>query len=288
MGKKKLWLIIAGLAAVNLVTVLFLFTGMAGGRETVAEVGGEPIRKQELLEELEVRYGDETLKDLVDREVIKETADKYGIHVPENEVERELTMYKAMYAVPGLNGNELEQQVRQNILLEELAARDAVIPEKDMKKFYKENKKMFDIPESYHLSQIIHKTRKEAEQTVDELKGGSGFPALALERSEDEFSAAQGGDIGFVNSQDGRTNKAVMKEAKRMKLETWSDPVKIKNGYAVIYLHEKIKGKKYTFKEAKSQIRRKLALEELDAPISARRFWGEAKAELLYDSSERN
>ncbi|MEH7886629.1 peptidyl-prolyl cis-trans isomerase [Bacillus sp. JJ1609] len=293
MEKKQLWYVIAGLAMLNVITlVLLLFKPafLEGNKETVAEIGNKTISRQEWLTELEERYGEETLRDLVDQEVVRQMADDYKIKVSDKAIERELNIYKAMYSSAEnepKSEDKWKQQIKYSLLLEELLTKDVKVTEDDMKAFYEQNKSLFDLPASYHLSQIVVETKKEADAAVKELKDGSSFDALAMERSIDEFSANQGGDIGFINEEDERVDPQVVEAAKTLKPEKWTGPVKLENGYAIVYLHEKLEGKKYDFKEVKNQIRRQMALEQMDIPVSARAFWNEAEVSWFYGDSEK-
>jgi foldase protein PrsA len=293
LEKKQLWYVIAGLAMLNVITlVLLLFKPafLEGNKETVAEIGKETISRQEWLTELEERYGEETLRDLVDQEVVRQMAADYEIKISDKAIERELNIYKAMYSSAGNEPKSEEKwrrQIKYSLLLEELLTKDVKISEEDMKKFYEQNKSLFEIPASYHLSQIVVKTKKEADSAVKELKGGSSFEALAMERSIDEFSANQGGDIGFINEEDEQVAPLVIDAAKSLKPENWTGPVELENGYAIIYLHEKLEGKKYGFNEVKNQIRRQMALEQMDIPVSARAFWNEAEVSWFYGETQK-
>jgi foldase protein PrsA len=293
LEKKQLRYIIAGLAILNAITLIMLLAKPAileGNKESVAEIGKESITRQEWLTELEERYGQETLRDLIDQEVVRQMADEYGIEISDKAVERELTIYKAMYSSPGNEPKSEEkwkQQIKYSLLLEELLTKDVKVSEKDMKSFYEQNKSLFDIPASYHLSQIVVETQQEAESAVKELKEGSSFAALAMERSIDEFSANEGGDIGFVAEEDELISPAVIEAAKSLESEEWTGPVKVDNGYAIVYLHEKLAGEKYSFKEVKNQIRRQIALEQMDIPVSARAFWNDAEVSWFYGENSK-
>jgi foldase protein PrsA len=289
--KKQLRYIIAGLAILNAITLVMLIAKPAileGNKETVAEVGKESITRQEWLTELEERYGQETLRDLIDQKVVKQMAEEYEITLSDKAVERELTIYKAMYSSAGNEPKTEEkwkQQIKYSLLLEELLTKDVKVSEEDMKSFYEQNNSLFDIPASYHLSQIVVETKKEADAAVKELKDGSSFAALAMERSIDEFSANEGGDIGFVTEEDELVSPEVVDAAKSLKSGEWTGPVKVENGYAIVYLHEKLAGKKYGYSEVKNQIRRQIALEQMDIPVSARAFWNDADVSWFYGDS---
>ncbi|MFT9600976.1 peptidyl-prolyl cis-trans isomerase [Mesobacillus sp.] len=293
MEKKQLWYIIAGLAILNAITLVMLVAKPAileGNKETVAEIGKESITRQEWLNELEERYGQETLRDLIDQEVVSQMAEEYDIKLSDKAVERELTIYKAMYSSAGNEPKTEEkwkQQIKYSLLLEEILTKDVKVSEEDMKSFYEQNNSLFDIPASYHLSQIIVETKKEADEAVKELKDGSSFTALAMERSIDEFSANEGGDIGFVTEEDELVSPEVVHAAKSLKSGEWTGPVKVENGYAIVFLHEKLEGKKYAYSDVKNQIRRQIALEQMDIPVSARAFWNDAEVSWFYGDKEK-
>src|SRR5690606_1952784 len=123
---------------------------------------------------------------------------------------------------------------------------------------------------SYHISKIIVKTKEEAEQTFKELEQGSSFAVLAMERSIDEFTANLGGDAGYVNDNNERYSDEFMDAIKKLKQGKWSKPIKLEDGYAIVMLHEYVEGKEYAFKEVKDQLRRQIALEQMETPVSAR------------------
>ena len=207
---------------------------------------------------------------------------KNNITLTEKEIERELTLLKTTSYLPNLNDDQLRQQIKYSLLLEEIFTKDAAVSEKEMKKYYNSNKSQFAIPTSYHISQIIVPTKKEADQTIKELKLGSSFSVLAMERSIDEFSANQGGNIGYVSEEDERISINVLEELKGLNEGKWTQPFKTEEGYCIFLLHEKVPEKKYSYKEVKNQIRRQLALEQMDMPVTADIFWDEVNVEWFY------
>jgi foldase protein PrsA len=295
---KQLWLVIAGLILLNCITVAFFLTKAKGANgagitgETVATVGDRKITRQEWLSELELRYGQDVLKDMIDQKVIGQMADKYNIKISDQTVDREMKMNQAMYS-SNRNGQNTSQkkwkeQIKYNLLLEEILTKDVVVPEKEARKYYERNKDLFNVPDSYHLSHILVKTKAEAKKTEKELAGGSSFKALAMERSIDEFSANQGGDIGYLNEEDERYPAKYLNEAKKLKKGHWSSSIKTDDGYAIIYLQEKIKGQSYTYKEVKDQIKRQIALEQMKEPATAKTFWDEAKVDWFYGEQKKD
>jgi foldase protein PrsA len=290
LKNNQLWMIIVGLFLLNCLTVAF-FLGQPKTfltEEVVAHIGEESVTRQEWLNEMEARYGQIVLKDLIDQKVIEQLADKYEIKISDQAIEHELRLIQTMYGtseqMKGSDEEKWKEQIRNSLLLEEILTKDVIVTEKEMTDYYNKNKNLFDVPTSYRLSHIIVKTKKEAQNAVKELEQGSSFSALAMERSIEEFSANQGGDIGYISEEDDRYPPEYMNIAKKLKKGEWSEPIEVKNGYAIVLLQQKLDGKKYTFDQVKGQIRRQIALEQMDTPVSATAFWNELEVDWFYDN----
>lgn len=277
---------------VNCLTIAFFLAkgntanGAGLKKDVVATVGKKEILRQDWLNELEARYGKDVLKDLIDQKVIKEMAKKYKITVSNQDVEREFRMIQTTYRSSSEKRQEDEkrwkEQIRNSLLLEEILTKDVAVSEQERKNYFNQNKDLFDIPSAFHLSQIIVKTEAEAEKSLKELSQGSSFSTMAMERSIDEFSANDGGDIGYITEDDDRYPLDYVLTAKTLKAGEWSKPVKVEQGYAIIKLEGKIKGESYSYQEVKEEIRRQIALEQMKVPASARTFWDEAKVSWFY------
>lgn len=289
-------MVIAGLIILNCLTVSFFLSkanetsGALINDEAVATVGKITISRQDWLNELEARYGKDVLKELVDQKVIEEMAAKYKIKISDQEVEREFRMLQTTYNSPNQKGQANEkkwkEQIRSSLLLEELLTKDVAVSNKEMKSYYDKNISFFHIPTAYHLSHLVVKTKKEAEKASKELAQGSSFSALAMERSIEEFSANEGGDIGYINEEDERYPAEYTQAAKKLKKGSYSGPIKVEQGYALIKLEGKINGKKYSFEDVKEEIRRQIALEQMKTPASATTYWDEAKVKWFYGNDK--
>ena len=298
LGKKQLWMVIAGLIMLNCLTIAFFLTrtNVAGGEaandEAVATVGKKSILRQEWLNELESRYGKVVLKEMIDQKVVEEMAAKYKIKVSDQDVEREFRMLQTTYNSFNSKNNQNEkkwkEQIRNTLLLEELLTKDVKVSNKELKSYYDKNKNLFNVPPAYHLSHIIVKTKKEAEKAAKELANGSSFSTLAMERSIEEFSANEGGDIGYISEEDERYPKQYIETAKQLKKGAYSKPLKVKEGYVILRLEGKINGKKYPYNDVKESIRRQIALEQMKSPASAATFWDEAKVEWFYGNNKKS
>ncbi len=289
---------IAALILLNCLTLIFFLAkvkeinGTNVSEEVVASVGKSDITRQQWLNELEARYGKDVLKDMIDQKVIKEMAAKYNIKVSEKDVEREYRILQTTYSTPSENKKTSEkkwkQHIRISLLQEEILTKDVKVSEKEMKAYFEENKELFTIPDAFHVSHIIVKSSDEAERAIQELEQGSSFSALAMERSIEEFSANEGGDIGYLIEGEERYPSEYLTTVKKLKEGLWSDPIQVEQGFAIVKLEGKIKGKKYSYKDVKQQIRREIALEQMKSPASASTFWEEVKVDWFYGNKEAN
>ena len=242
------------------------------------------------MNELEKRYGKEVLEDMVDEEVVKQAAKKYKVTVSKKELEQELNMLKAMYGTSGQSANKSTDQWRKeiasNLLLEKLLTKDASVSESEMKAYYEKNEETYRIPVTYHLSHIVTNSESDAKQILKELKNGATFSVLAMEKSLDEFTANQGGDMGYISEGNEQADEEYLSTLKDLEPGHWSEPVQTADGWAVLFLHEKIEGKQYTYDEVKEQIRRQVALEQIQSSVSGKMFWDQFDVEWFYGTKE--
>lgn len=68
----------------------------------------------------------------------------------------------------------------------------------DLKKTYEEVKKQYD-PNEIKVRHILVKTEQEAKDIIKSLNAGGDFAPIAKEKSLDQGTAAQGGEIPFTN-----------------------------------------------------------------------------------------
>lgn len=300
MKKKQLVYIVIALILTNCLTIAYFLTELKSEKvmsplthedtkEVVAKIGNDQITRETWLYEIEQAYGKEVLEALINEKVTEKLKEKYDIKVNPIEVERELRMIKMMYAgtINGevVNEEEWKKQIENNIVIEEIITKDVAIDEEEMKKYYEDNKVFYDIPDAYHLSHIVVKSLEEAEQVGRELAEGSNYKTLALEWSIDPLTASLGGDIGFIAEGDSQFPEQYIETAQQLKPNEWSGPVQTNEGYAILLLHEHVEGVTYTYDEMKNQIRRQIALKQLDAPMTIQSFWDEIGVEWFYGNA---
>ncbi|OLS34127.1 peptidyl-prolyl cis-trans isomerase [Bacillus sp. MRMR6] len=296
MRRKQLWLMIAALITLNCLTVAYFLSkenelaNFAVTEDVVATVGKGKISRQEWLNELETRYGKDVLKDMIDQKVVLEMAMKYKIEISEEDIEREYrllqTRYSSFNELKSISENRWKEQIRNSLLKEEILTKDVVVSDKELKAYYEKNKELFNIPTTFHLSHLIVKTKSEAETALKELSEGSSFAVLAMERSIEEFSANEGGDIGYLVEEDERYPAEYIQAVKKLADGEWSGPIKVEQGYAIILLEGKIKGKDYSFEEVKQPIRRQIAIEQMKTSATTEVFWEEVKVDWFYGTKK--
>ncbi|KAF1339444.1 peptidyl-prolyl cis-trans isomerase [Bacillus subtilis] len=291
MKSRTIWTIILGALLVCCIAVAYTLTksqaGASSSGESIATIGGKSVTREEWLKEMEDQYGKSTLEDMINVRVVQQLAKKNNLKVSKSEVDREFLLIKAVnnsfYEDEHTTEKEWKDQIRYNILLEELLTRDIDISNKELKSFYNKNKELYQFDDSYRIRHIVVKDEEEAREVLKELKGGSSFEAVAAERSTDRYTSPYGGDLGFVTEASDNIPSAYIEEAKTLKEDEWSqEPIKVSNGYAIIQLKEKLKARTFSFDEVKDQIRRQIAMDQLGDKATVKTLWKEADVSWFY------
>jgi foldase protein PrsA len=292
-------LIAAVLLLVTNIVTLFLWLkpdaspsmgGMKAGNEVVATVGGDSVTREDWLYSLEQKYGEQELKQMINQKVIEKVAKKYDISVSDKEVNQEYDLIRSVYNSFDEEYTEDEEtvkaQIKTDLLLEELLTKDVEISEEEMKSFYEQNEEMYSIPKMYNLKQIKVSDKAQAGQVVKELEEGSNFDVLAMERSIDVQSAHLGGEIGYIPADGELLSPEAVKELDSLKEGQWSQPVKSGSDYVIYLLEDIMKERNYSYDDVKSQIRRQLAIEQVETPLLPESFWDEAGVEWFYGTEQ--
>ncbi|MGG1248970.1 peptidyl-prolyl cis-trans isomerase [Bacillus spizizenii] len=291
MKSRTIWTIILGALLVCCISVAYTLTksqaGASPSGESIATIGGKSVTREEWLKEMEDRYGKSTLEDMINVRVVEQLAKKNNLKVSKNEIDREFLLIKAVnnsfYEDEHTTEKEWKDQIRYNILLEELLTRDIDIPSKELKSFYDKNKELYQFDDSYRIRHIVVKDEEEARKVLKELKGGSSFEAVAAERSTDRYTSPYGGDLGFVTEASDNIPSSYIEEAQTLKEDEWSDePIKVSNGFAVIQLKEKLKARTFSYDEVKDQNRRQIAMDQLGEKATVKTLWEEADVSWFY------
>ncbi|MFS1537553.1 MAG: peptidylprolyl isomerase [Candidatus Phlomobacter fragariae] len=77
---------------------------------------------------------------------------------------------------------------------------NVAVKDEELESYYKQNIANFTQPAQKHYSMIQLTTEKEADSVVKALADGSDFKQLVAEKSTDKFSAANHGDLGWMEA----------------------------------------------------------------------------------------
>lgn len=174
------------------------------GQGPVAVVGGEKISEKEFYAELERQAGRDAVLKLVMAEMITREAAAQGIVVSEEQLNQDLQ--RAMQQVGGPQAWErelarrgqteasLRRERKLELLVRQLLTKDVTVSEEEVREFFEQNRRDYDRPALYAISEIVLDSKDEARRILAELKKpGADFASLAREHSVSDATAAVGG-----------------------------------------------------------------------------------------------
>lgn len=220
---------------------------MQPGDEVIASVGGVPITKRQLTEELYAHYGDAVLRTLMLRQAMVLEASSQNIQITQEDMDRELASSAAGYESEerflafmeeqlGLSKEQLLEEIRYKLLLESITAATVTVTDEDAAAYIENHPEQFAPKREYHLRWIVTETRKQGESIMGKLVDGETFEELAQAYSLDEFTRHTGGDLGYIDAGDPFYDGAMLAEAGMIEIGETAGPIEMESGYAVIQL----------------------------------------------------
>jgi len=189
--------------AIIMFAMVAMFAGC--GNSPVAVVDGVKITEREFTDRLISTFGHDMLRDMIDRELLRQAAADAGIEITEEQLDQEIQQAKAQFdseeqfnqwlASRNLTQDEWREHVRMMMITRALALKDVQYTEEDLKKFFEENKERFARPALVSLSEIVVNSRADAEEVLAELKKGeTSFGDLARRYSLSPATKDRGGE----------------------------------------------------------------------------------------------
>ena len=286
-NQKLLWGMIGSLLTAGLFLVAFLAKDLldhsnepspspypsAGKSAVVAKVGDHEITLQVLYEHLYRRYGPELLRELMERNAIRQEADALGIRLTREEVDQELLriqqgydseeiFYKTMQEQLGLSKEEIREDVYYRMLLERIATWGIEVTEEEVEEYIRNHPEEYEHYQQYKLQIIVNKTKEQAEKTIELYRAGRDFSSLAIERSIDDLTASEGGDMGWVEGGDPFVPPEILEAAKNLDIGSISQPIETADGYAVIKLLDRKDMTDSERKAVQDSVRKRLLLQK--------------------------
>jgi foldase protein PrsA len=296
MTRKFLWGVIVLLLLTNLLTISVWMNDRSDSdyldvevddRKPVASIGKDSISYQEWMQKLESKYGKHVLQTMIDKKVVFQLAKKEGLAINEKVINREISLLLTMQGI--LSEGEIKKRKKQwaedikyRVYLDDLFTRDIEVTETQVAEYYERYSDQYDFQESIQLSHILVQDRETAQKIIRELNDGASFASLAREYSVDDNTRMDGGYLGYFTNSSELLPTEYYTEAIEMKEGTYSGPLLVANGVAVIYLHQLLPSVTFTFDEAKAEVKRDLALERLKSPPSADLLWDQYDIDWIY------
>lgn len=252
-------------------------------KESVQKLYGDSLWEQEISDG--VKYKDELKKgiltQMIQEELVYEEAKKENLEANQEEVDtkfKELKVsiekdkeYAKFLSDNGIDDEFLKKQLKKDISIQNYKSKfdkENKIPEDDIKKYYEENKDKYkeDKVKASHIlistvdegtnKPISNEKKKEAKNKAEDIykkaKEGEDFAKLAKEYSQDEYSATNGGDLGFFEK--GKMVPEFESAAFALDKGQISEIVETQYGYHIIKVTDKVY-KEYPFDEVKDKIK---------------------------------
>ena len=268
----------AACAVLAFAVVLLLLAGACGrgqaGPDVLAKVNGRKIVRSEV----ETYYRNQTegspqspseeqaqslrlsiLRELIDREILMQRAEKLGLMATDEEVESKLNTVKAPYTKEEFDQHlkerkitldDFRRDIRRSITIEKVLNKEVsskvTIGDADIAAYYNQHKAEFNLIEpQYHLAQILVTSqpnpqvrnlkndkaqneadaRKKVQMIMHRLESGEDFAAVAANYSEQPETSANGGDLGFVPESSLKSDRQAAEAISKLKAGQYSSPL---------------------------------------------------------------
>lgn len=243
------------------------------GLHVAAIIGNDKIFEQAWVEELKRRYGKNTLLEMLNRKAIALEAQARGIQVTPEEIQARLkkqmegyvsgaAYYEEMQNQFGLSREDLVLEVMYRISLEKIATLGIDIDDQQVNSYIGQHPDEFSSHKQLNLAWIVVDKQNEAEAIMNRLDQGEDFAKLARSCSTDPFSRDHGGSLGWVDESDPFLPAAVMKLARTIHSGESAGPLKVSDGYAIVYVKDVRAEDNESPQAIRQQVRQELALQQ--------------------------
>lgn len=237
-------------------------------------------RGKEIPPGLAARYRESILKQLVDKELLNQRIAAEKVEVSAEALDKEFEDYKQMFRTDenfdrylkssDITIDQIKDNIRHNLAVQALLEKrgDLAVTPEDVKAYYEENKKRYEVKEQVRASHILFKVNPKDDKAADDAakkkamdayarakKPDADFAALAKELSEGP-TAPRGGDLSFFTR--GRMVPEFEEKAFAMKVGDISEPIKTQFGWHVITVTEKKEGRQRPYEEVQESIEKLL------------------------------
>jgi peptidyl-prolyl cis-trans isomerase C len=138
------------------------------------------------------------------------------------------------------------------------SAVDSNIKDDAVHELYDEQVRLAKQTDEFHARLILLKTRPDADQVMKLLTAGASFEALAMDRSLDQTTRLNGGDLGYFTPD---VMPAYADALKTAKAGDTVGPIQTDGGFAILRVEDRRQEQVPTLEQARPQITRYLTYE---------------------------
>lgn len=256
-------------------------------KKPLAQVGDEKIMYQDWMSELVDQYGESVLHDLIDKEVVFQLAEDENIEIHPKIIDRELARMMVMQGLLSEEEKEKKtekwaEQIEYRYYLQHLLSKNISVSEAEIEEYYQFYKNQYRFNDMVQLSHILVSTLQEAEYAMARLDEGEPFSEVASDLSIDEESATNGGYLGYYSETSSFIPSEYYDTAISLQAGTYSDPLLVDNGYAIIFHHQHLPAIDLSFEEAYEEVRQDIALDQLESEVNASGLWDQLEVDVIY------
>lgn len=239
---------------------------------------GEDFLKQELEDDLTVEdfLREELLFEIIHENILDKELDKLNMAITEEDIDKAM---KNQY-IDKLGGEEeyneyldylgvSDEFLRKNVARELMYQRHSEyffqqidLSEDELREYYESNKDSFI---KVRASHILVKNVEEANEILKRIESGENFESLAMARSIDTQTSAQGGDLGyFTKGSMVEEYKEIEDTAFSLEVGEVSGLIKTDFGYHIVLVEDRLESFEDLKEEIKEALKNEKYYEELD------------------------
>ncbi|ASS94411.1 MULTISPECIES: peptidylprolyl isomerase [Bacillaceae] len=257
--------------SILIIAGIMVFAMISSTDKTMASIDGEKISKDELYDALVAGYGADTLDLLVTNKLVELEAEKAGIKIKDEEIQKEIDTMVESYGdekslkeqleASGSSMEALKKDIVVYLQTKKLVEPRITVTDDEISTYFEDNKETFDQAEQVEASHILVEDEKTAKKVAKEIAEGGDFAKLAAEYSTDTQTADNGGSLGYFGKGDmvGEFEDVAFD----LDINKVSDPVKSDYGYHIIKVTGKKEAKKANLEDSKDVIKETLLSEKL-------------------------
>ncbi|ARU61223.1 hypothetical protein CBW65_09635 [Tumebacillus avium] len=213
----------------------------------VATVGNTKISEEQFYSKLEQAGGKDTLKRMIEEQVVLNQGKSMGLLATDAEIDKEIqtiiderfekdkAKLEAALKESNMTLDDLKKEMMISVTAKKIATKDITVSEEEITEYYEQNKETtLGTPAKAKAKHILIKDEGKANEIYKQLQANpADFEKLAKEHSEDS-SKDLGGDLGeFPKGTMVAEFEAVVFN-KDVKLNEVQKPVKTEFGYHII------------------------------------------------------